>query len=221
MEVPVKSLLALSAAAFTMICALAWVPHLATLSAHQQAATETASAGANPFESPDDDFGKFPIPADLPPLAGTFAVPKPGPWQAMNFLGEMVCKGRVNLNIPLEPVRDSGTLEIRDGGRTIFGDSLGSENEDITMQSVPGILGRFAGTVAGSPGGVPMSIDFFWQIVTDEWIVGYLTSHVDTKQGLTCNMFRTYELTYTGNGKQAERQGGAGERVQLCQTPHF
>jgi hypothetical protein len=100
-------------------------------------------------------------------------------------------------------VRDAGTIEVRNGGQTLFGDSLGADEEDITMQSVPKLLGRYAGTVSGSPGGVPMSIDFFWQVVTDEWIVGYLTSQVKT-QGMTCNMFRTYELRWTGEGDRDE-----------------
>lgn len=193
-----------------MVCVLSFaVPAAATSAELQQ-------AGANPFVSPDSDFDKFPVPDPLPASAGTFAVPKAGPWDAMNFLGEMVCTGIVNLNIPLEPVRDSGTLDIRNGGQTIFGDGLGSDTEDITMQSIPGLTGRFAGTVSGSPGGVPMSIDYYWQLVDDEWIIGYLTSHVDT-QGLTCNMFRTYELRYTGEGSQTER--AQGERVLICHRP--
>jgi hypothetical protein len=157
----------------------------------------------NPFASPDTDFDKFPIPAQLPPVAGTVQVPKAGPWEANNFPGDMICKGQINLNLPLEPVRDAGTIEVRNGGQTLFGDSLGADEEDITMQSVPKLLGRYAGTVSGSPGGVPMSIDFFWQVVTDEWIVGYLTSQVKT-QGMTCNMFRTYELRWTVEGDRDE-----------------
>ena len=174
----------------------------------------TTSAGVNPFESPDADFDKFPVPGDLPASAGTVPVPKAGPWSAMNFLGEMVCKGIVNLNLPLKPVSDSGTIEVRNGGQTLFGDGFSDDTEDITMKSVPGLIGRYSGVVAGSPGGVPMSIDYYWQVVNDEWIIGYLTSHVDT-QGMTCNMFRTYELTYKGK----DRKGDLNERVQICHRP--
>jgi hypothetical protein len=177
--------------------------------------SQTPAGGVNPFQSPDPDFSKFPLPDPLPQAAGTVAVPKGGPWDAMNFPGDMICTGIVNLNLPLDPARDSGTIEIRNGGQTLFGDGLGSDTEDITMQSVPGIFGRYAGTVSGSPGGVPMSIDFYWQTLTDEWIIGYLTSHVDA-QGLTCNMFRTYELRWRGEGGGEEPRT---ERVTICHHP--
>jgi hypothetical protein len=34
-------------------------------------------------------------------------------------------------------------------------------------------------------------------VVTDEYIVGYLTASV-TEQGVTCTVHRPFELTYTG-----------------------
>jgi len=184
-----------------------------TFAAPAPAASQQAGGTVNPFQNPDVDFDKFPIPNPLPASAGTIGVPKAGPWEANNFPGDMICKGQINLNLPLEPVRDAGTIEVRNGGQTLFGDSLGADEEDITMQSVPKLLGRYAGTVSGSPGGVPMSIDFFWQVVTDEWIVGYLTSQVKT-QGMTCNMFRTYELRWTGVADRDDDRDRERDRSQ-------
>jgi hypothetical protein len=37
----------------------------------------------------------------------------------------------------------------------------------------------------------------FWQLVTDESVVGYLTASV-TSGGVTCSVYRSYEMTYTG-----------------------
>ncbi len=67
----------------------------------------------------------------------------------------------------------------------------------LTMHAVPAITGRYTGSVGGSQDGIPMTIEFIWQLVTDEWIIGYLTSTVNAS-GMTCNMFRTYELEYAG-----------------------
>lgn len=151
------------------------------------------SEGSNPFTSPDDGFDDFPAPDDLPPNAGTFRAPKAGPWNASNHLGEMVCTA---FAAPLKPSQESGTMEVSDDGRTVVGTGFGGDTKPITMHAVPRIIGRYQGTV-GSQDGIPMTIEFFWQLVTDEWIVGYLTSTVN-QSGMTCNMFRTFELRYTG-----------------------
>lgn len=64
----------------------------------------------------------------------------------------------------------------------------------------------------------PLFVDMsflFWQLVTDEWIIGYLTSHVDT-QGMTCNLFRTCELRYTGPDQGEGQAGLVEEQVEIC-----
>jgi len=156
--------------------------------------TDTPSGEINPFTTPDEDFDEFPIPGNLPANAGTFAAPKAGPWDVSNHLGQMACTG---FTAPLTPNQDRGTLEVRDGGRTVVGTGFSGDTAAITMRATPGITGRYAGSFGGSQDGIPMTIEFFWQLVTDEWIVGYMTSTYSSS-GMTCNMFRTYELRYAG-----------------------
>ena len=151
-------------------------------------------AGTNPFADPDNDFDDFPDPDNLPALAGTFAVPKAGPWDVYNHQGRMACTG---FAAPLPEARDRGTIEVRDGGRTLYGVGMSEGTAPLTMHAIPAINGRYAGSVGGSQDGIPMTIEFFWQLVTDEWIIGYLTSTVNAS-GMTCNMFRTFELEYAG-----------------------
>jgi hypothetical protein len=153
------------------------------------------SDGINPFENPDPDLEKFPLPEDLPPGAGTFAVPKAGPWSVVNLAGQMDC-GDMSLDIPASP-RENGTIEVRDGGRTLIGTSLQEDQASITLRADPAIRGRYSGTFDGMEQGVPVTINYFWQVVTDEYIVGFLTASMDS-EGITCTVYRPYELTYTG-----------------------
>jgi len=158
-----------------------------------------SGTGTNPFETPDDGFDNFPIPDDLPPSAGSATVPKAGRWDVTNHEGEMACTGMVSMTRSLSASRESGTLEVRDGGETVIGKGLSDETADVTVHRVAGLSGRYAGSVGGSGGDIPMTIDFNWQLVTGEWIVGYLSSEV-SQSGMTCKMFRTFELRYAGGG---------------------
>ena len=72
-----------------------------------------------------------------------------------------------------------------------------SEEASITLRADPEIRGRYSGTFEGMEQGVPVTIKYFWQVVTDEYIVGYLTASV-TAQGVTCTVYRPFELTYSG-----------------------
>lgn len=156
---------------------------------------EPPSDGTNPFEDPDPDMENFPLPEVLPPGAGTFAVPKAGPWSAVNLAGQMACGG-MSLDIPASPP-ENGILEVRDGGRTVIGTGLQEDQASITVRADPEIRGRYSGSFEGMEQGVPVTIDYYWQVVTDEYIVGYLTASV-TEQGVTCTVYRPFELTYTG-----------------------
>jgi hypothetical protein len=154
------------------------------------------AAGANPFENPDLDLSDFPLPDELPPGAGDFAVPKAGPWSATHFNGQMNC-GQFNLPIPASPP-ESGTLEVLDDGKTIIGSGLqDAQGVAITMNANPDIQGRYTGSFQGQEQGVPVTMNYFWQVVTDEYIVGYLTASVSA-QGTTCTVYRPYELVYSG-----------------------
>jgi hypothetical protein len=65
------------------------------------------------------------------------------------------------------------------------------------LTAQPEITGRYAGAFEGSEQGVPVTINYFWQVVTDEYIVGFLTASV-TSQGVSCEVYRSHEMSYTG-----------------------
>jgi hypothetical protein len=154
-----------------------------------------SSSATNPFENPDPKLENLPLPENLPPDAGTFDAPKPGPWTVVNYAGQMVCGG-MNLAIPAS-APENGILEVLDGGQTVIGTGLQENQASITMRANPQITGRYSGAFEGTEQGVPVTIDYFWQVVTDEYIVGFLTSSF-TSEGVTCNIYRAYEMNYTG-----------------------
>ena len=102
----------------------------------------------------------------------------------------------MSLDIPASPP-ENGIIEVRDGGQTLIGTGLQEDQASITLRADPEIRGRYSGTFEGTEQGVPVTIDYFWQVITDEYIVGYLTASV-TAQGVTCTVYRPFELTYTG-----------------------
>jgi hypothetical protein len=157
---------------------------------------EGPGTGLNPFEDPDDSLEPFPLPDDLPPDAGTFAAPKPGPWSATNFAGQMDC-GVTALPIPASPA-ETGSLEVLDGGQTVIASGLeDSAGVAITLSADPEINGRYSGSFEATEQGVPIVIDYYWQVVTDEYIVGYLTSAFSS-EGVSCTIYRPFELVYVG-----------------------
>jgi hypothetical protein len=157
---------------------------------------ESSNRGTNPFDDPGNDLADFPLPEELPPGAGTFAAPKPGPWSATNFEGQMGC-GDVSLSIPASPP-ESGVLEVLEGGRTLIGTGLqDDQTASITLTADPNITGRYTGSFQGTEQGVPVTINYFWQVVTDEYIVGFLTASL-TAEGRTCSVYRPYELVSLG-----------------------
>lgn len=153
------------------------------------------SGGINPFTDPDPRLPEFPIPEELPPGAGTFLAPRPGPWLATNLSGQLDC-GVTVLNIPPSPP-EGGTLDVQDGGATVIASGVAAETESITLTREPVINGRYAGSFQGVAEGVPITIDYFWQLVTDEYIIGYLTSSY-TAEGITCTIYRPFELRFNG-----------------------
>ncbi len=152
--------------------------------------------GTNPFENPDPEMPNFPTPEPLPTGAGTFAAPKPGPWSVTHYGGQMDC-GVMALAIPASPP-ESGVLEVLDGGATVIGTGLeDAQGVSITMNASPEITGRYSGQFSATEQGVPITIDYFWQVVTDEHVVGFLTSSF-TAEGVTCSIYRSFEIFYTG-----------------------
>ena len=152
--------------------------------------------GINPFQEPDALFDDFPLPADLPPGAGTYNAPKAGPWSVTHFAGQMNC-GSFDLAIPASPP-ESGVLEVLDGGQTLVGTGLqDAQGVSITLNADPSISGRYTGAFQGVEQGVPVTINYFWQVVTDEYIVGFLTAAV-TAEGTNCTVYRPFEMHYSG-----------------------
>jgi hypothetical protein len=156
----------------------------------------TTGDGVNPFSDPDEYLVNFPLPDELPADAGTYAVPKAGPWTVTNLSGQMDC-GATSLAIPASPP-ESGSIDVQDGGRTLVGTSLqDDQTAPVVMTADADLVGRYTGAFDGMEQGVPVTINYVWQVVTDEYIVGYLTSSF-TAQGVTCEVYRPYELRYSG-----------------------
>ena len=149
----------------------------------------SATAVANPFESPEVLEG-FPVPADLPPSAGTFQFPRSGQWEARNNAGEMACTAYA---IPLPAVREAGTLDVL-SNRTIRGTGFG-QAAPFVMTSDPDVTGRYTGTATAFQGLIAVPVSLVWQLVTDERIIGYLRSELTDE---ACAMHQTFELIYVG-----------------------
>jgi hypothetical protein len=65
------------------------------------------------------------------------------------------------------------------------------------MTADPEGRGRYTGSAGGTEQGIPVTIDYFWQVVTDEYVVGYLTASF-ASEGVTCTVYRSFELRYVG-----------------------
>jgi hypothetical protein len=155
----------------------------------------TGDGGINPFGEPDPDFEDFPAPDDMPPDAGTYDSPRPGTWTATNFEGRLDCDA-MSMAMSAGPP-ETGTIEVLDEGATVIGTGI-AEGTSITMTADPEITGRYTGSVEVSDGGGPLTIDYVWQLVTDEYIIGYLTGTV-TAEGVSCSAYRPFELRYIGD----------------------
>lgn len=127
--------------------------------------------------------------------AATCICPKEGRWNVTNHAGSMVCTGVVSLTTPLTPSTGSGKLETRDGCSTIIATGLSEDEATITMRATDDC--RYKGSVGGSQDGIPMTIEFAWEVHDSERVSGDLRSTV-SQQGMTCNMSRTYELVFGG-----------------------
>jgi hypothetical protein len=162
---------------------------------------KTGGAGSGP-QVPDAPAEPGSAPGSGPGVPGGSAgcvapalVPRAGRWNISNLPGRMVCGSLVNM--PLAPSQQTGTLTIQDCGWTVVGTPMAEGDAPLTMRAVDDSGSVYTGTAGGEQDGIPMTIEFTWNLNSDEWIVGDLQSSV-TQQGMTCNMTRPFELRYSG-----------------------
>ena len=77
---------------------------------------------------------------------------------------------------------ETGVIEVLDAGQTLVGTSLQEDQTmPLEMTAEPRIAGRDTGATEALEQGVAIIIDYSWQVVTKEYIVGYLTSTFTSK----------------------------------------
>lgn len=114
----------------------------------------------------------------------------------VHFAGHTAC-GTMNLSIPASPP-ENGILEVKDGVRALVGSGLRQdETASVTLHADPGIVGSLTGAVQATAEGAPAAIDYYSQVVTEEYVIGYLTASV-MSEGVACNVYRSFEMLYAG-----------------------
>ena len=147
-----------------------------------------------------DGFNGYNVPDQLPEYAGMYPTPVDGAvWNGENLPGTMVCSAPLG-TMPLAGSNQSGTIDVQDGGQTLVAEGFGEDLATIIMHAVPGRTGRYRGSVGGTQLGVPMIINFCWQLITDRSITGYMRSEVAV-QGVVCNMSRDFMLRSEGTSE--------------------
>ncbi len=119
--------------------------------------------------------------------------PDEGRWKVANHTGSMACTGAMSMTLPLIASRSQGTLKANETCDTIVADGMSEDEADVVMHLQRNC--SYVGTVGGSRDGIPMTIEFKWNVESERRITGDLTSNVSTN-GMTCRMSRTYELDY-------------------------
>ena len=129
---------------------------------------------------------------------------KEGRWNVQNLEGKMDCRGAFAMNRKLKPVKDNGViLVLEEDCSRIFGDSTTKKEEDMLMTRVEGNL--FEGTIDGEEEGIDMVIDVIWNIESPERVSGEMSSST-SQMGITCDLFRPFELTFDKALSDAEYQ---------------
>ena len=150
------------------------------------------SDGTLPPDSPVPVPG--PEPGASAPQSQSCICPKAGKWSGQNHLGEMACVGPFPMAMPLTPSSSSGMLEVRDDCATLVGSGFSEDEATVVMHRVEGC--GYQGSVGGSQDGIPMTINFTWEVHDEEFITGDLKSTF-SQQGMTCNMHRNFELRFS------------------------
>jgi hypothetical protein len=93
-------------------------------------------------------------------------------------------------------VPEFGALEVLDRGRYADRGPGDREGAPVTVTAHQAIQDRDVGSV-GTTEGTSITINFFWQVIDERYLVGHLTSWFSA-EGSTCNVYRSYDLTYAG-----------------------
>lgn len=123
------------------------------------------------------------------------ACPKEGRWNAKNHAGQMRCTGAVSLVAPLSPNTRRPTIEVQDDCSTLIVGGMSDDGATLTFQRTPQC--GYKGSVGGEQDGIPMTIDLTLELENTEKMTGVSTSTF-SRQGMTCNMRRTYEVDFGG-----------------------
>lgn len=119
--------------------------------------------------------------------------PKQGRWNVVNNSGSMVCTGVVSMTNQLAPSTSTGTLDVNDRCDTLLAEGMSDDEADLEMRLQSDC--SWLGTVGGEQDGIPMVINFRWNLENEERILGDLESTV-SQQGMTCRMSRTFSLDF-------------------------
>lgn len=92
----------------------------------------------------------------------------------------------------------TGILEVLDDDQTVIGTSLlDAQAGSITMKAIPSMNGCYFGAFEGREQGDPVTINYYRQVVTDAYAVSFLT-WCATVEGITCAIYRPFEMIYNG-----------------------
>lgn len=142
-----------------------------------------------------DGFEQFMIPeGGLPDGPGEVTHPKPGIWEVTNFTGSMDCPGLFSRELRGAD-HNRGELTVLGDGERIFTDAFDEDREDAMVYRVPQIPGRYAGWVEDTYEGYTVMIHGVYQVITDEWIVGYMTGDMAV-ESVFCRLYRPFEMRY-------------------------
>jgi hypothetical protein len=146
----------------------------------------------NPFEDPDPETEElYPQPDPLPEDAPTATVPREGTWVVYNQAGNMSCAGGLALSLDALPP-ENGTIEVLEDGALSMTGGM-AEVTSLTATPNPDVLGLYT----ASTGVQNVTIDFYFQVVTAEHIIGYLLGTA-SEQGVTCDVYRPFTMDYGG-----------------------
>jgi hypothetical protein len=150
--------------------------------------------GINPFSDPEIYLVDFPVPSELPPDAGTVLLPLEGDWRADYSSGTMTCGGN-SMSFPAANP-ETGTIAVSEDGKEIKGTGFGESGEEtITLIADPEITGRFTGAADSVMEGEPVTVEYYWQVVDEENIIGYLIASSQSG-GVSCRYHRPFEIQF-------------------------